>query len=133
MACKLYRQFAHASSEKLLKLLKSAGKPWCHDKEPHNEILKVSKNCNICKLYKKPSPRPVFGMRMDSRFQECVASSFTKVKSYSIQLTMPQHYRCRLLSQLRIQMLFFKPFLRIGFPFTVLLISSSQIMVGICQ
>ena len=27
MACKLHRQFAHASSEKLFKLLKSAGKP----------------------------------------------------------------------------------------------------------
>ena len=49
MACKLHRQIAHASHEKLLKLLKSAGKPWSHDKELHDEILKVSQNCNVCK------------------------------------------------------------------------------------
>ena len=42
IACRLHRQFAPASSEKLLKLLNSAGKPWSHDKELHDEILKVS-------------------------------------------------------------------------------------------
>ena len=73
MACKVHRQFAHASSEKLLKLLRSAGEPWSHDNELHDEILKVSKNCNICKLYNRPSPGPVVGMPMTSRFQECVA------------------------------------------------------------
>ena len=72
MACKLHRQFVHASSEKLLNLLKSAGKPWSHDKELHDEIQKVSKNCNIGKLYKKPSPGPIVGMPMAWRLQECV-------------------------------------------------------------
>ena len=72
MACKLHRQIAHASSQKLLKLLKSADKPWSHDNKVHGQILNVSKNCNICKLYKKPSPRPVVGMPLASRFQECV-------------------------------------------------------------
>ena len=86
MACKLHKQSAHASSEKLLKLLKSAGNPSSHDKELHDEVLKMSKNCNIRKLYKKPLPRPAVGMPMASRFQECVAMNlrFYKGKIYSI-------------------------------------------------
>ena len=49
MACKHHREYAHASSVKLIKLLKSAGKPWSYNNKLHNEIQKLSKICNICK------------------------------------------------------------------------------------
>ena len=96
MAYKLHKQFARASSEKFLKLLKSADKPWSHDKKLHDEILKVSKietyaNCTG-------------NLHLDQSLEclwPCVfknallwISSFTKVKSCSIKLITPQGYQC---------------------------------------
>ena len=69
-AIKLHRQFAHPQKEKLLKLLKLAGKD---DPELSSEIEKVSVSCKVCQEYGRPPPRPIVGLPMATVFNECVA------------------------------------------------------------
>ena len=70
IALKLHRQFSHCPPEKLVKLVRNEGKE-CEDLV--TEIRSLSKACKICKEYRKPSPRPVVGLPMATRFGECVA------------------------------------------------------------
>ena len=73
IAIKLHQQFAHPSSEKLLKLLNSAGDPWQSDEELKKLIKKVSDECAICKIYRKTPQRPIVGLPIATSFQECIA------------------------------------------------------------
>ena len=50
---KIFRQFAHTCQEKLLQLIKNAGKPWRNNQNLKEEIKNVSGNCSTCKRYKK--------------------------------------------------------------------------------
>ena len=43
---------------------------WANNKELQNEIKNISEKCQVCKIYKKPPPRPVVSMA--SHFQETV-------------------------------------------------------------
>ena len=71
MAIKLHSQFAHPSSDKLIKLVSSAGLG--NDLKLIEAIKGISQSCDICKFYKKPSPRPAVGMPLASDFNEVVA------------------------------------------------------------
>ena len=73
IAIKLHRQFAHPTSDKLIRLINNAGNPWCDNLELKNEIKSISKNCSTCKVYRKNPPRPVVGLAMATNFQETVA------------------------------------------------------------
>ena len=66
IAMKLCRHFAHPTSNKLIKLINSAGQEWRNNKNLKAEILKVTNECNTCQIFKKPSPRPVVGLPMAS-------------------------------------------------------------------
>ena len=70
---KLHSQFTHLSSDKLLKLLNSAGDPWNNDEELKTLIKKISAECQICQLYKKTPPQAIVGLPMATAFQKCVA------------------------------------------------------------
>ena len=70
---KLHSKFTHLSSDKLLKLLNSAGDPWNNDEELKTLIKKISAECQICQLYKKTPPQAIVGLPMATAFQECVA------------------------------------------------------------
>ena len=70
---KLHSQFTHLSSDKLLKLLNSAGDPWNNDEELITLIKKISAECQICQLYKKTPPQATVGLPMATAFQKCVA------------------------------------------------------------
>ena len=70
---KLHSQFTHLSSDKLLKLLNSAGDPWNNDEELKTLIKKISAECQICQLYKKTPPQATVGLPMATAFQKCVA------------------------------------------------------------
>ena len=63
---KLHRQFAHPTSNKLIKLINSADQEWSNNEYLKAEILKVINECNTCQIFKKPSPRPVVGLPMAS-------------------------------------------------------------------
>ena len=73
MVTKLHRQFSHPPSEKLGKLLNSAGEQWWNDEDLKEAIKQVSSDCKTCQLHQKPPPRPIVGLPMASKFQECVA------------------------------------------------------------
>ena len=67
---KLHKQFGHASSNNLKSLIKNAG--YLND-EISNLIDEISLNCDICKQYKKVSPRPVVGLPRATDFNQSVA------------------------------------------------------------
>ena len=71
-AMKLHSQFAHPTSAKLIKLLESAGEKWSKNEELKNEIKKVTENCDTCTRFKRPPPRPVVGLPLATRVNECV-------------------------------------------------------------
>ena len=73
IAEKLHRQFAHAPAEKLICLLNNAGSPWREDDELKMHLRSTVKNCQTCKLYKKPPPTPVVGLPLATHFQQTVA------------------------------------------------------------
>ena len=77
IAMKLHRQFAHPTSNKLIKLINSACQEWRNNENLKAEILKVTNKCNTCQIFKKPSPRPVVGLPMASLFLACVALDLT--------------------------------------------------------
>ena len=54
-------------------MLKKAGNPWSQNKELHDELQKIDKECETCQRYRKTSPRPVVGLPMATKFQETVA------------------------------------------------------------
>ena len=68
IAVKLHWQFLYPSPEKLLKLLNCAGEPWNNDEELKRHIQKVSEECALCQVYRKPPPRPVVGLLLASSF-----------------------------------------------------------------
>ena len=69
-AKKLHRQFAHASKERLLKLLRDGG---CEDKEFLAIVKNVCETCTFCHKYKQAKPRPVVGLPKATKFNEVVA------------------------------------------------------------
>lgn len=90
IAIKLHRQFAHASKEKLLNLVKNAGHPWCNNQNLKEEIKKVCNDCKTCTIYKKPPARPVVALPTASRFKDTVALDL-KFYNGSILIHMIDH------------------------------------------
>ena len=83
-AIKLHKVFAHPSEKKLLNLIESAGKKWSENEKLKEEIKLVSKNCEICERFRRPSPRPVVGLTMATKFSVWQWTlSFTMEKYYS--------------------------------------------------
>ena len=79
IALKLHRQFCHCSSERLKGLIKSS-ELWRKDTQIMKAIDTVSKNCQICKVYKKSPPTPIVGLPMASDFNEVVAMDLITMK-----------------------------------------------------
>ena len=89
MAQKLHRQFAHASSEKLLRLVNSAGSTWSQDSKLKEKIKLICKNCPVC-LIQKSTPWPIVGLPLVTKFKECVATDLKFYKG-KILLHMIDH------------------------------------------
>ena len=73
IAQKLHSQFAHPTSDRLIKLLSNAGHKWSSNENLKKEIRSVTENCETCLRFKKPPPRPVVGLPMATSPNECVA------------------------------------------------------------
>lgn len=67
---KLHKQFAHPNPEKLKTLIRNSG---VHDKVIETLVDEVSQNCDVCKRFMKPAPRPVVGFPLASEFNDTVA------------------------------------------------------------
>ena len=70
VARKLHLQFAHPTSERLIKLLKDGG---YKDKDLMKEVKYATDKCDICIRRQKPPLRPVVCMPMAKNFNEVVA------------------------------------------------------------
>ena len=67
---KLHKQFAHPSADRLKQLIRNSG---VIDPEIDSIVDRVSADCDICKRYRKPPPRPVVGFPLASEFNQVVA------------------------------------------------------------
>ena len=67
---KLHRQFSHPSKERQRSFVISAG---IRDQEFLKLIETVSNECEVCQLYKKPSPKPIVGFPNARVFNQTVA------------------------------------------------------------
>jgi transposase InsO family protein len=74
---KLHKQFAHPTEQRLKALIKDAG---VRDEEYLTLIDEVSKNCQICKKYKRTPARPVVSLPLATEFNEAVAMDLKKWK-----------------------------------------------------
>lgn len=77
VAKKLHRQFAHPSADRLKKLLKNAGR---NDEGLLRSIDKMTDNCDTCKRFKKPPPRPIVSMPLGNSFNDTVSADLKKWK-----------------------------------------------------
>ena len=73
IAIKLHRCFAHPSSDKIIRLINQAGPKWADNLDLKEEVKSVSENCTVCKIFKKPPPRPAVSLPMSTEFQDVVA------------------------------------------------------------
>lgn len=71
VARKLHSQFSHPSKKRLFKLVERAGLG--NNQELLEEIKVISDSCQICKEFKKPTPKPSVGLPLASSFNEVVA------------------------------------------------------------
>lgn len=62
IALKLHSQFAYSSQEKLLQVIKIAGKPWRNNQNLKEEIKNTSNKYSTCKRYTKIPTRLVVGL-----------------------------------------------------------------------
>ena len=71
VAKKLHSQFGHPTKNKLIELIKRAGMQ--SDLGLIDSINKISKECTVCKEYRRPSPRPIVSLPNASKFNETVS------------------------------------------------------------
>ena len=74
---KLHKQFAHPSSQRLVTLLQDAGK--C-DENTKSLVDEISKQCEVCKKYKKTPARPVRCIPLVTEFNKVVAMDLKQWK-----------------------------------------------------
>ena len=67
---KLHKQFGHASSGNLLNSIKIAE---VDTKNISKIVEEITKQCNICKLYKKLLPKPTVSILKSLNFNKMVA------------------------------------------------------------
>jgi transposase InsO family protein len=82
-AFKLHQQFAHPSEERLVKLLKES-KGFKEDKELLELIKEVTEECQVCKKFTKPKPRPIVGMPLAREFNEVVCMDLFEFESKKV-------------------------------------------------
>lgn len=81
IAQKLHRQFAHASGKRINELVKRAG----HNHPGFANILDVvRKECDVCKRFNKPPPRPVVSLPLSTQFNEVVSMDLKHVGRHNV-------------------------------------------------
>ena len=75
-AMKLHRRFAHASSNRIIELLRNAGKS---DKELEQELENLQNSCDFCLKHHRSSPRPTVCLPLASEFNELIAMDLKQI------------------------------------------------------
>lgn len=76
---KLHKQFGHASAERLSKLLKNAG---TSDKQLLDMLEKVTMECEIRAVHKRPVARPVVGFPLATEYNKTVAVDLHELEAH---------------------------------------------------
>lgn len=76
---KLHKQFGHASAERLSKSLKNAG---TSDKQLLDMLEKVTMECEVCAVHKRPVARPVVGFPLATEYNETVAVDLHELEAH---------------------------------------------------
>ena len=82
VALKLHAQFSHPTANKLIKLISNAGLD--NDKALKDNIVEVSENCKVCKVYKRAGAKPVVSIPLATEFNEVVAMDLKVFRSHTI-------------------------------------------------
>jgi hypothetical protein len=75
-AKKLHKQFAHASKERLIRLLKSGG---VDDQELFQAITAVCDDCLFCQKYRRPKSKPIVAFPKAERFNQHICMDLKEV------------------------------------------------------
>ena len=78
---KLHKQFAHPGADKLKQLIKKSG---TNDKSIDALIDHVTEQCDTCKRFKRPLPRPVVALPSSTEFNETVAMDTKFINSFPV-------------------------------------------------
>ncbi len=78
---KIHKQFAHPRPEKLKKLIADSGNS---DKNIMKMVDEITENCDICKKFKRPLPRPIVAMPQSTEFNETVAMDIKFINGHPI-------------------------------------------------
>ena len=89
---KLHKQFGHASQEKLLNLLKTAGMV---NQETKYLLKDIYKKCAICSKFTHPKMKPIVGFNLINDFNQVIALYFHELGPGLWYLHMIDLY-CRL-------------------------------------
>ena len=79
VAQKLHSSFFHPSSDKLIRLVDNAGPH--EDRELKEQICKISKECTICQVHKRPNAKPVVELPIAIEFNEVVAMDLKVIEN----------------------------------------------------
>jgi len=75
-ALKLHRRFAHASSARIIKLLKNADMA---DKDVFKELEALDTKCDFCLRHKRAAPRPTVSLPLAYEFNELVTMDLKQI------------------------------------------------------
>ena len=75
-AMKIHRQFAHATKEPLIRLIKNGG---CNDREFLDLVKTACETCEFCMKYRKPKLRPIVALPKGESFNEKVCMDLKEV------------------------------------------------------
>ena len=78
---KLHKQFGHASSNKISKLVKSEA---IKNSELFNLINEVEVNSPVCLKYKKAPLKPVVGFSLSKDFNDVIAMDLKEINGHKI-------------------------------------------------
>ena len=76
-ALKLHRRFAHASSDRIISLLRNAGQI---DLELEAELRNICKQCDFCLKHSRSAPRPIVSLPLATQFNELIAMDLKKIE-----------------------------------------------------
>ena len=88
---KIQQQFGHASPDNIKHLPKNSNSL---DQKISTLVDKIYKDCNTCKLYKRPTPKPVIGLSKATTFNHTVAMDLHQLDVNSWYLHIIDEFSC---------------------------------------
>ena len=88
---KLHQQFGHASSSRIIDLIKDSG---TEDAELNGFIEDVERKCETCAKFKRPALKPIVGFALAKEFNEAVSMDLKDVEEHKVFHMIDNATRC---------------------------------------